>query len=40
MIAVAGPRLLVIDSEWTGDRQDAGHHQNGLDPGGDALEGL
>jgi hypothetical protein len=40
VIAVGGLRLPVIDSEWTGDRQDAGHHQNGLDPGGDAPEGL
>ena len=39
MIAVAGPRLPVIYSEWAGDRQHAGHHQGGLDPGGDAPEG-
>jgi hypothetical protein len=39
MVAVAGLLLPVIDSEWTGDRQHAGHHQNALDPGGDAPEG-
>ncbi len=40
MIAVAGPRLAVIDSEWTGDAQHAGHDQGALDPGGDAREVL
>ena len=39
MIAVAGSRLPVIDSEWTGDRQHAGHHQGARDPGGDAPDG-
>lgn len=40
MIEVAGPHLAVIDSEWTGDAQHAGHYQGALDPGGDAREGL
>jgi hypothetical protein len=40
MIAVAGLVLPIIDSEWTGDRQHAGHHQGALDPGGDAPKGL
>src|SRR5215217_2049679 len=39
MITVVRLLLPVIDSEGTGDRQHAGHHQGALDPGGDAPKG-
>jgi hypothetical protein len=38
-IAVAGPLLPVIHSEWTGGPRHAGDHQGALDPAGDASEG-
>src|SRR4029450_3264771 len=40
MSAVAGPHMPVIDSEWIGDLQHAGHNQGALDPGGDAPKSL
>ena len=40
MIAVAGPHMPVIDSEWIGDLQHAGHNQGALDLGGDAPKSL
>jgi hypothetical protein len=41
MIAVACPlSRLVIGGEGTRDPQDSGRYQGGLDPGGDAPDGL